>query len=245
MKLIVWCLLLLPFATVVLTAPVRDRRENFISFLNDALGAMTTPAYATANRNPTNKPVTDKDSEDMSDAKSAESFDTIGFTDKGLESHEIWIPEVMVDDNTPSGRKKGVGKDSVGPVDVRGRLVQDLGSREPTDLDSEEGMTVVAQEDGNLSGKQVIRLSGDKVIDSASQGANLQGKVRRVNGLIGVLAPGQSREMQDWDSAEDNNGRLPAVGNTRDTDGKTRFYIIQNNIHCSKNYTQSDQRLNN
>ncbi|XP_056237337.1 uncharacterized protein LOC130172559 isoform X3 [Seriola aureovittata] len=207
MKLIVWCLLLLPFATVVLTAPVRDRRENFISFLNDALGAMTTPAYATANRNPTSKPVTDKDSED-----------------KGLESHEIWIPEVMVNDNTPSGRKKGVGKDSVGPVDVSRRLVQDLGSREPTDLDSEEGMTVVAQEDGNLSGKQVIRLSGDKVIDSASQGANLQGKVRRVNGLIGVLAPGQSREMQDWDSAEDNNGRLPAVGNTRDTD-ETREYI--------------------
>lgn len=98
------------------------------------------------------------------------------------------------------------------------RLVQDHGSREHADLDSEEGTTVVAKEDGNLSEKQFIRLSGDKLIDNASQGANLQGMAWRVNGM---LAQGQSRETQDWDSAEENNGHLAAAGNTGDTDGKT------------------------
>ncbi|XP_071325100.1 uncharacterized protein [Trachinotus anak] len=219
MKLFMCCLLLLPFATMVLTAPVRARRENVISFLN-------------ANRNPLSEPVAGKDSEDMSDAKSTESFDTNGFTGpevsdkngsesrdavKSLESHEIMIPKVVVNDNTPSGKTKGVGKDSLEPVYASRRPVQDRGSREATDLDSEEGTTVIAQEDGNLSGKQVLHVSGDKVIDNASQGTDLQGKARRVNGLNSMLAPGQSREMQDWDSAEDNNGRVAAVGNSRET----------------------------
>lgn len=96
------------------------------------------------------------------------------------------------------------------------RLVQDHDSRDQTELNSEEGVGVVASEDGNLSEKQFIRLSGDKVIDSAS----VQGMARRVNGM---LAQGQSREMQDWESAEENNGQVATVGNAGDTDGKTRL----------------------
>ncbi|XP_040900904.1 uncharacterized protein LOC121186281 [Toxotes jaculatrix] len=213
MKFFVCCLLLLPFATTVLTAPVRD-----------ALGTMTIPTNATAHGNPPSKPVTEKDSEDMSDEKSEESFDPNGFTDAGkaLESHEIkiMIPKVVVNDNAP-GRKTGVDEDSVEPVDTSRRtMVQDQGSTERTDLDSEEGM------DGNLSGKQVIRLSGDKMTDSAGQGANLQRRAGRVNGLNGMLAPGQSREMLDWDSLEDNNGRPAAVGSIRDQGyDETREYI--------------------
>ncbi|XP_039974456.1 uncharacterized protein LOC120784598 isoform X2 [Xiphias gladius] len=214
MKLFRCCLLLLPFATTVLTAPIRAQREDVLSFLNDELGTMTIPANVTAYRNPTRKPVTEKDSEDAV---------------KGLESHEIeiMIPNVVENDNAPLGRKTGVDKDSVGPVDMSRRLVQDHGSREWTDLDKDEGMTVDAhKEDGNLSGKQDIRLSGDELTGSGSQCANLQRKAGRVNGLNGVLAPGPSREMLDLDSLEDNNDRLAAVGNSRDTDyDETREYI--------------------
>ncbi|KAG7242156.1 hypothetical protein INR49_024202 [Caranx melampygus] len=225
MKIFVYCLLLLPFATVVLTAPVRARRESVLSFLN-------------ANRNPPSKPVTDKDSEDVSDAQSAENYDTNGFTEPGAseknggesrdtESHEVGIP-IVVTDNTPSGRKMGMGTDS---VSASKRLVQDYDSREQTELNSEEGMMVVAKEDGNLSEKQFIRLSGDKVIDSGSQGANLQGIPRRVNGM---LAQGQSREMQDWDSAEENNGQVAAAGNTGDTD-ETKEFISSETYPVGKN----------
>lgn len=99
-------------------------------------------------------------------------------------------------------------------------LGQDHDSKDRTELNSEEGVGVVANEDGNLSEKQFIRLSEDKVIASASQGASLQGMARRVNGM---LAQGQSRETQDWESAEENNGQVATVGNAGDTNGKTRL----------------------
>ncbi|XP_018543424.2 uncharacterized protein LOC108890864 [Lates calcarifer] len=219
------CLLLLPFAAIVFTAPIRARRENVLSFLNDALATVTVPASVTAYRNSPSKTVTEKDSQDVSDARSTESFDTNGFPDaaKDLESHEIMIPKVAKNDNTPSGRRTGADKDS---MDASRRLVQDHGSRELNHLDSEEGMTMNTQEHGNLSGKRDIRSSGDKVTDSASEGANLQRKAGRVNGLNSMLAPGQSREMLDRDSLENSNGRLAAVGNSRDTDyDETREYI--------------------
>lgn len=84
-------------------------------------------------------------------------------------------------------------------------------------------MMVGAQEAENLSGKQAIRLSGDQVTDNL--GTNLQRKAApgRVNGLNGMLAPGRSRELLDWDSLEGNNGRPAPVGNRGDADydGKT------------------------
>ncbi len=76
-----------------------------------------------------------------------------------------------------------------------------------------------------LSGKQVIRLSREQATDSASRGSDLLRKATpgRVNGLNGLSAPGRSRELLDWDSLEDNNGRPTPVsdrGNT-DHDGET------------------------
>ncbi|KAM7420583.1 hypothetical protein PAMA_015014 [Pampus argenteus] len=93
----------------------------------------------------------------------------------------------------------------------QGTLVEiDQASREHTDLNSEEGVMVHAQEAGNLQRKQLIHFSGDQVADSASQGINVQRKASsgRAAGLNGML---------DQDSLEDNNGRLAAVGN-RDID---------------------------
>lgn len=158
----------------------------------------------------------------------------------------------------------GVDKDNMGQMDMSSRLVWDYGSREysgpqgalvevhqvsreRTDLNSEEGVLVDAQEAGKLQRKQVIRFSGDQVTDGAIQDINLQIKALsgRAAGLNGMLAPGRSRELLDQDSLEDNNGRNAAVGNSRDIDydGKTRFYITSTKIHCWKNY--AFRNLNN
>ncbi|KAF0045297.1 hypothetical protein F2P81_001826 [Scophthalmus maximus] len=168
------CLLLLPFATVVLTAPIRD-----------ALGTMTVPANVTA---PT---------------------DAV----KDLGSNEVMISKAVVD-NAPSQRKTAEDKGSERPMDMSRRLDQDHGSRVRTDLNSEEGTTVDTR-DGNLSGRQVFRSS-----------VHLQRKAEAMTGLNAMLTPGHSREMQDWDSLEQNNGRLAVVGNSRHTDyDETREYI--------------------
>ncbi|XP_047187693.1 uncharacterized protein LOC118302810 isoform X2 [Scophthalmus maximus] len=215
MMLFMRCLLLLPFATVVLTAPIRARRENLLSFLN-------------GNKNPPRKPLTENDSEDTSEETSTERFDTNGFTEakvpgnkgaeskdavKDLGSNEVMISKAVVD-NAPSQRKTAEDEGSERPMDMSRRLDQDHGSRVRTDLNSEEGTTVDTR-DGNLSGRQVFRSSG-----------HLQRKAEAMTGLNAMLTPGHSREMQDWDSLEQNNGRLAVVGNSRHTDyDETREYI--------------------
>ncbi|XP_035019982.2 uncharacterized protein LOC118113949 [Hippoglossus stenolepis] len=171
---------------------------------------------------------------DMSNSQSLEVFYPIGFTGVsgnngvggtviGLQSHEIMIPQAVMNKNTPSPRKTGADKDRMDLVDVSRRPGPgpDHTGRERTDLHSQEATTVDAQ-DGNMLGKQVRRLSGGKVSD----GAHLQRKAERVNGSDVTLTPGQSRVMQDRGSWEQNNGTVATVGNSTYTDyDETREYI--------------------
>ncbi|XP_026149895.1 uncharacterized protein LOC113122633 isoform X2 [Mastacembelus armatus] len=221
MKTIMSCILILPFALMVVTAAVRARRENVLSFLTGALGT-TTEKTVTANTtgygNPPRKVVTEKDSEDVSDAKSTESFETDRLTVKDVESHEILTPKVVQNDETPF---TGASKDKVVLLDVSRRLVQEHGSRErsgpcgshqaskeQTDLDSEEGMTVDAQEVETVSGKQVMCLDGARMTGEDSQGPTLQRKAGRVEGMKGTVVSGESRDLLDQDSLEDNNSNI-------------------------------------
>lgn len=163
------------------------------------------------------------------------------------------IPTVVEKDKAPSRRKTGADQVSVGLMDTSRRLVQDHGSREQsgprrplqasrecTDFHSEEKMMVDAHGVENLPGKQVTYLRGDKV--TGSQGVNLRRKAGRGDNLNGMLAQGESRELRDRDSLEDNNGRLVPVGN-RDTDydGKIRFHYTKTKF--SKYYAQGNQTL--
>lgn len=162
---------------------------------------------------------------------------TIHFPDafSDPDSHEMMISKVVGADKAPSKRAAGVDKDHVV------QMVQEQVSRRPHkehqasrdqhDHNSEEAMTVDAQEAEPSSGKQVIHSSGEQTINSASQGMDLQRKATpaRVNGVVngfnGMLAPGRSREQLDLDSLEENNGRHEPVGNRGDTDydGKTLY----------------------
>lgn len=160
-----------------------------------------------------------------------------GFKDP--DSHEIIISKIAEKNRGPSSKKTGVNKDSMVQTDVCSRVVQNQGSRgqhgqqqastEQTDHSSEEATIVDVQRAEPLSEKQVIRSSRDQTNDSLA--ANLQRKATpaKINGLNGVLAPGQSRELLDLDSLEENNGGSTPAGNggLTDYDGKT-FYIIQN-----------------
>lgn len=64
-----------------------------------------------------------------------------------------------------------------------------------------------------------------------------------------MLAPGGSRELLDWDSLQDNNGRPAPLGNSGDTDydGKTRFSTLHKTEYIVQrwHYALSNQRLNN
>ncbi|KAG7475275.1 hypothetical protein JOB18_028396 [Solea senegalensis] len=204
MKLFLCCLLLL-VTNVVFAAPIRAQRENVLSFLNDALGTMNVPGNVTAYTKPPSEPVTENNSEDISDANSSD--DKTGFeepeqtnnnggdsTVKDLESHEI----MAMNDNAPSRRKTGVDKVSVGTMDMSRELIQDYGSREWTGLDSEEGMTV----DNQKGGKH-------------TSGSDLQRKAERVNVLDRELSPDESRDLPDGDSVEENRGRLAAAVNSK------------------------------
>ncbi|CAK6960475.1 uncharacterized protein LOC122987485 isoform X2 [Scomber scombrus] len=249
MKLFICCLILFPFAT---TAHIRARRENVLSLLNDTL-ATTTENTISA----TITDMSDSKSAEIFDTNgvrepgisdvnyASESRDTF----KDLDSHEITIAEAAEKDKAPSQRKMGMDKDNVGQMDISSRLVWDYGSREysgpqrallevqrasreHTDLNSEEGVMVDAQEAGNLLRKQAIPFTADQVTDSASQGINLQKKASswRAAELNGMLTPGRSRELLDQDSLEDNNGRPAALGNSRDVDyDETRELISYEN----------------
>ncbi|XP_038567670.1 uncharacterized protein LOC119897785 [Micropterus salmoides] len=208
MKLFV-SIILLPFASMVVTTPVRAQRQNVLSLLNDALA-----------------PTTEK------------TIPAI-ITDALKDSHEIVIPNAVEKDKAPSRRNTGVDQDNMRPMDMSSRLVWDQGSREHsgphrphqasrerTDLNSEEGMMVYAQEAENLPGKQVIHLNEDQVTDSDSLETIVQRKATpgRANGLNGMLAPGPSKKLLDWDSLEEN--RPAPVGNRGDTDyDETREFI--------------------
>lgn len=149
------------------------------------------------------------------------------------DSHEMLISKVVGADKAPSKRKAGVDKYHVvrmGQEQVNRRPHKEQqASRDQSDPNTEEAMIVDAQEAEPSSGKQLIHSSGEQAINSASQGMALQRKATpaRVNGVVngfnGVLALGHSRELQDLDSLEDNNGRHEPVGNRGDTDydGKT------------------------
>lgn len=129
----------------------------------------------------------------------------------------------MAKNEAPPKKTTGVGKDSLRVMDVTSKLVQYHGSREQggitgknqasrdqTDLHSEEGAIVKGWEGG-------------------SQSSNIQrwATPGRVDGMNGMLVHGQSGEIPDWDSLEDNNDSLAAVGNNKQTDydGKTIFCI--------------------
>lgn len=132
------------------------------------------------------------------------------------------IPQAVEKLKIPSQRKTGGDKGNVGPMSSR--LVQDQGSRghdgpprehqaskEPTDLNGEEGVTVDAQ---------LVCLSRDQVTDNASLSSNLKRKATPggADGLKGMLAPGRNREPADQDSVEDDNRRPPPMDNRGDTD---------------------------
>lgn len=138
------------------------------------------------------------------------------------------VPKVLGKDKTPSKRKTGGDKDNMELIDMSSRLVRDLGSRdqsrlhgahqasrEQTDRNSEEGLMVDVQD------------------ARASLGTILQRRANpgRANGSNGLIAPGQSKEVQDWDSLEGNNGRPAPVGNRgdKDYDGKN-LYIAENKL---------------
>lgn len=116
---------------------------------------------------------------------------------------------------------------------ISSRLVRGDGSREHTDLNSEEVGIVDAQDAGRLPGKQVIHFNGHQGAGSAEESMSLhrRASIGGADGSNGLLAPGRSRELLDpsSNSLEDNNGDGPAaVSNIRDTvcDGK-----IEHNIH--------------
>lgn len=163
------------------------------------------------------------------------------------DSHEIIISKVAEKNKGPSRKKTGVNKDSRGQTDVRSRVVQNQGSRgqhgqhgqhgqqqastEQIDHSSEEATIVAVQRAEPLSEKQIIRSSRDQTTDSLGTNPQRKATPARINGLNGVLAPGQSRELLDLDSLEENNGGSTPGGNGghTDYDGKT-FCKIQNCI---------------
>ncbi|XP_019948342.1 uncharacterized protein [Paralichthys olivaceus] len=129
MKLFIHCLLLLPFATMVLAAPIRD----------------TSNAQST-------------ESLDTNGFTGVSGNNGGGGTVIDLRSHEIIIPKAVRDENTPSPRRTGADKDKMDLVDMSRRLDPDQAGRERSDLHREEATTVDTQHGkqvNHLSGGQV------------------------------------------------------------------------------------------
>ncbi|XP_069393419.1 uncharacterized protein [Paralichthys olivaceus] len=123
------CLLLLPFATMVLAAPIRD----------------TSNAQST-------------ESLDTNGFTGVSGNNGGGGTVIDLRSHEIIIPKAVRDENTPSPRRTGADKDKMDLVDMSRRLDPDQAGRERSDLHREEATTVDTQHGkqvNHLSGGQV------------------------------------------------------------------------------------------
>ncbi|XP_041843149.1 uncharacterized protein LOC121641211 [Melanotaenia boesemani] len=213
MKFLTFYLLLPAFAAAVVTPPVRAERLNVLSFLNDAFCTTTEKAATTKTKAYSNPPkqVNVPNSEDLSDSKSMENVDTDGFPD--LDSDEVLSREALAKQQAPLRRMTGDGKDNTQPMGMTRRLILDhksqklngiheelQASRESADQDSEEGMKVKAH--GVHESTDVQR----------------QARPGIVKGINDKMLPGQSREMLDWNSLEDNNGRLTAGGSSKDAD---------------------------
>ncbi|XP_029959150.1 uncharacterized protein LOC115397109 isoform X2 [Salarias fasciatus] len=222
-------LLLFPFAAVVETSPVRARRENVLSFLNDAFSATTEKAIPTkiTGNNSARAPEEEKKSEefaDMSVGKSAEKFHNSRSPvsvpeapeQTGGESRDLGSRETL---RSPSRRTGGVNSDDVQSADTTSTLQQDLrssdhsgpqgeqqASGEHTDLNSEEEAMMRPQDTGSLSGTHCRDTGGVK---------------RR-------LAPSQSGERPDEESLEE---RLAAVGKARDADDDETREYMSSEIH--------------
>ncbi|XP_033958409.1 uncharacterized protein [Pseudochaenichthys georgianus] len=202
--------LLLPFATMVLTAPIRD-----------TLGTTTEKAIP-ANTTEYPTPKNEQESEaansvtERSEAKSTANYGSNGFTDalKGLDSDVTKYPKAEEKYAAPSGDKTHVGSMDLSSVPVQGSREQS-GPHEKQKASGEEGVMVEAQEVEHLSGKPVVCLSKDRVTGSVQRKAT----PGRVHGLNGMLAPGPDRVPLDWDSLEYyHNGRPAPVGIRGDPD---------------------------
>ncbi|XP_037130504.1 uncharacterized protein LOC119136258 [Syngnathus acus] len=144
MKLVICWLMLLPLVTAAL---IRARREDVLSFLNDALSTKTgetMPAIMTGHRNPPSEPEKGQDSQDLSEDQSLESANqdkitepevsdaNLGGESKDLDSDEA--PQSKEEDKAPPRRRTGA------PLASR-RRAQDQQCGERVDLNSEEAVT--------------------------------------------------------------------------------------------------------
>ncbi|XP_074540117.1 uncharacterized protein LOC141801109 [Halichoeres trimaculatus] len=235
---IVLCLLF-GIATMVATAPIRARRENVLNFLEHALDTATEKtihAASTATKNPPRGPEKEQESADMSEAKSKEGFGTKEptntFTDP--DSHEV------IQKSLSQRRTGSLNRDSAGMTGVSGGPTQDLGSREhpgpvgsqqssreQINLNSQEGLTVDAQDVVNLRGHQMT--------------FRRKAAPRRLSGSNGLLTQGLSREVQDLDSLEENKGKPAATGNRGhpDIDETREMISSETNLVASPGHSLS------
>uniref|UniRef100_A0A1A8UZS5 Uncharacterized protein n=1 Tax=Nothobranchius furzeri TaxID=105023 RepID=A0A1A8UZS5_NOTFU len=168
MKPLVFCLLLLPFAVLVETSPLKAGSPNVLNFLEEALAATTDktiPETVTEGRNASGRPVKQQDSEDLSDQKSTESLETT----KSPQSTE-----------------------------------SDQSGGESTDPDSHE---ILAHKD-----------VANEHTRSRPMSRRSQNNVQPGRGTHQGLVPDQSREAPDWDSLEENPGRMPPGHSSRPRD---------------------------
>ncbi|XP_017281975.2 uncharacterized protein LOC108241977 isoform X2 [Kryptolebias marmoratus] len=189
MKLFLFPLLLLQFAATVETGLVRGERQNVLSFLKEALSTTTEkaiPAEVTGYRNSSSRPIELQDSEDLSDARSTESFETnkypepVASDESGGESIDLNSDEVLV----PKAEAK---------------------EQAPSKRTAQGGKTLRIQGEPQASGAQ-------------SHQSSTGGVTGRVNRMYHELDRDRSREMPDWDSLEDKNGRSPTGDESKLTD---------------------------
>ncbi|XP_019728404.1 uncharacterized protein LOC109517599 isoform X1 [Hippocampus comes] len=150
MRLVICWLMLLPLATA---APIRARRENVVTFLNDALSKptrKTVPAIDTAHRNPPSETEKEQDSEqdsaDLSEDQSFESAsqDTIAGDEPAVSDSSLGGESKDLDsDETPRTKEEAEASPGrqMGAMPVSRRRVQDQQSGEDADLNNEEEVT--------------------------------------------------------------------------------------------------------
>ncbi|XP_051922719.1 uncharacterized protein LOC127601475 isoform X2 [Hippocampus zosterae] len=105
MRLVICWLMLLPLATA---APIRARRENVVTFLNDVLSKptrKTVPAIDTGHRNPPSETEKEQDSEqDSEDLSEDQSFES-------ANQDTIAGDELAVSDSSLGGESKDLDSD--------------------------------------------------------------------------------------------------------------------------------------
>ncbi|XP_057690126.1 uncharacterized protein LOC130914708 [Corythoichthys intestinalis] len=213
-------LMLLP---LVIAAAIRARRENVISFLNDALDTTTgktLPSILTAHKNLLNDPKTEQYSQDLSEDQSTESVKHDSIAEPAESDANVGgESEDLNSDEIHQSREKLPPRRQIGAVNVSRRRAQDQQSGEHADVNSEEEII-----DGvNMSSLLPIQ---DSSVDrkSSAEGAH-------------SLAP--SREMVDEDSLPMNSAAL-----VRDFDDDGDGYKDDGHQQiCTHNTCQID-RLN-